>query len=349
MPWRRTPARAGRMGGDAMIGSNTSRARGTFLAGLGGLLLWSASGCATSQRSIPRPSPGQPVDMTCAQAAANEGDWMRAATLWNELFLRGGDDRVLACRETARALAELGDLEGARAVLELGMRRDPDHPALLEMQGDVLAQMGFRRAAEAAYVEALDEDPDRPRALLELARVRIDLGREPLALEALRKRLALGFADAETYLLRARALAACNQPEQAYDSFVKAFELGADDPHFLVSAACLSFDERMRSSPSCRQQSIEWLQLAVESDPQLTLAHFYLGVMREEAGELDQALAHYERAVETDPSYGPALTRLALALAALDRGERAADIAARALEHETEPARRAELKRIAGR
>ena len=330
-----------------MIGSNTSRARWVSLAGLGALLLWSVSGCAAARRPIYRPSPGQPVDMTCAQAAADQGDWSRAAALWNELFLRGGDDRVLACRETARALAELGDHESAQAVLELGLRRDPGHPALLEMQGDVLAQMGFRRAAEAAYVQALDADPDRAHALLELARVRIDLGREPLALEALRKRLALGAGDAETYLLRARALAACNQPEQAYDSFVKAFELGADDPFFLVSAACLSFDERMQSSPACRQQSIEWLQLAVESDPQLTLAHFYLGVMCEEAGRLEAALAHYERAVETDPGHGPALTRLARALAALDRDERAADIAARALEHETDPGQRAFLKRLA--
>jgi tetratricopeptide (TPR) repeat protein len=293
--------------------------------------------------------PGQPVDRARAQAAADEGDWSEAAMLWNELFLRGGEERVLACRETARALIELGDLESARGVLELGLRRDPGHPALLEMQGDVLARMGFRRAAEAAYVQALDAEPDRPHALLELARIRIDLGREHLALEALRKRLALGAVDAETYLLRARALAACNQPEQAYSSFVKAFELGADDPLFLLSAACLSFDERLQASPECRQQSIEWLQLAVESDPQLTLAHLYLGVMCEEAGQQEQALEHYERAVETDPSHGPALTRLAQMLETLGHGERAAAIATRALEYEQEPGQRARLKRLAGR
>ena len=325
---------------------NTMTRLGALLLGCAGLGV--AGGCASQDRSIPRPKPGQLVDVDEARAATAAGEWRTAAALWNELFLRGGgEERVEACLQTARALAELEEYESARAVIDLGLRRDENNADLLEMKGDVLAAMGFRRAAEAAYASALEVDPDRPSALVELARIRIALGREHLALESLRHRLTLGEVDAQTYLLRARALAACNQPAAAYNSFVKAFELGVDDPMTLLSAACLSFDERLQSSEACRLQSMQWLRTAIESDPQLTLAHFYLGVMVEEEGDAQGALAHYRRAVETDPGHGPSLTRLAVALSDLGHGEQAAEVARRALEYEKDPDLRERLKRLA--
>jgi tetratricopeptide (TPR) repeat protein len=304
--------------------------------------------CATERSSIPRPAPGQRVDPDRARAATDAGDWETAAALWNELFMVGGADEVQSCREAARALMEMGDLDSARAVLELGMRRDPGHPELLEAQGDVLARMGFRRAADAAYSQALEVDPDRPHAMLELARIRVELGRPHQALEILKRRVALGSDDAETHLLKARALAACDRPEEAYAAFVRAFELGEDDPRFLISAACLAFDDRMRTSESCRRQSRAWLEQAVETDPQLTLAHFYLGVLDEQRGDLESARQRYDRAVETDPAHAPSLTRLAGVLDQLDQPEEAARIALLALKYEDAPGRRVRLKRIAG-
>jgi tetratricopeptide (TPR) repeat protein len=306
-----------------------------------------AAGCAGTDRGVERPESGQEVSLTRAERATQAGEWHKAAVLWNELFLRGGEERVRACREAARALIELGDHDGARAMLELGLRLDPGEPALLETQGDVLVAMGFRRAAEAAYVQALDADPERQRALLQLARVRLDLGREHLALEALDQRLALGDGDAETHLLRARALVACDRPEEAYQAFTRAIERGASDPLCLVSAASLTLDERLRDT-ACRAQARTWLERASASDPQLTLAHYYLGVLREEEHDLEGALLHFERAVETDPGDPRSLTRLASVLDALGQGERAASIADRALEHERDPESRARLKRIAG-
>jgi tetratricopeptide (TPR) repeat protein len=327
-----------------MIHPNASQ---IALSALLPVLLWTA-GCAAEGHAVKRPEPGQEVNLARAERATQAGDWHKAAVLWNELFLRGGGERVRACRETARALIELGDHDGARAVLELGLRLDPGEPALLETQGDVLVAMGFRRAAEAAYVEALDADPERQHALLELARVRIDLGREHLAIEALEQRLALGADDAETHLLHARALVACDQPEEAYQAFIQAIEKGADDPLCLVSAASVSFDERLPDRSACRAQARAWLERASETDPQLTLALYYLGVLCEEERDLEGALLHYERAVETDPGDPRSLTRLAGVLDELGQGERAALIADRALEFERDPESRARLKRIAG-
>ena len=204
-------------------------------------------------------------------------------------------------------MIELGDHDGARAVLDLGLRLDPGEPALLETQGDVLVAMGFRRAAEAAYLQALDADPERQRALLELARVRVDLGREHLAHRVPRAAPGAGRRRRrDAPALRARALVACDQPEEAYQAFIQAIEKGASDPLCLVSAASVSFDERLPDRAACRAQARAWLERASESDPQLTLAHYYPGVLREEENDLEGALEHYERAVETDPGV-PAL------------------------------------------
>lgn len=334
------PARGGRRQALKIHPNASQIAHSVLAAALG------VAGCAGVGTGVERPGRGQEVSLAQAERATEAGQWHQAAALWNELFLRG-DERVRACSEAARALIELGDHDGARAMLELGLRLDPGDPALLETQGDVLAAMGFRRAAEAAYVQALDADPERQRALTELARVRLDLGREHLALEAIDQRLALGSSDVEAQLLRARALMACDRPEEAYQAYSRAIEAGASDPLCLVSAASLSLDERLRHT-ACRTQAQTWLERATATDPQLTLAHYYLGVLCEEEHDLEGALLHFERAVETDPGDPRSLMRLANVLEELGQGERAASIADRALEYEQDPEARARLKRIAG-
>jgi tetratricopeptide (TPR) repeat protein len=240
----------------------------------------------------------------------------------------------------------LDDAESARGVVELGLRRDPGHPDLLEMQGNVLARLGFRRAAEASYQDALEVDPDRRETLLELARVQLDLDRAGAALEPLERRIELGASDPETFVLYGRALTICGRYPEAFSAFDRAFVLGLDEPRCLVAGAALYLDPGLRNDPDANERAVHWLLRAVYRDPQLTTAHYYLGLLHEDAGRDGQALMRYRRAAESDPSHAPSLYRMAVLYAKAGETERAQESARRALEFERDPARRKELEAL---
>jgi tetratricopeptide (TPR) repeat protein len=282
-----------------------------------------------------------------AQAAVRAGDHERAAALWYELFLRGGDGADQACAEAARAMCRFRDYESARGVVEQGLALHPAHPELLELDGNLLIQLGFSRAAETRFERALEVEPGRPSALLALGRLRVEIGMERAAIAPLKQRLEAGHDDADTWILLARALRAVGETDPAFEAYAQAFARGAADPTALVCAASLYIDERAkRRDPHSQDLAADWLTAAVDADPQCTPAHFYLGVVAEDRGEEERAIESYRRAIETDANFLPALTHLAEIHARRGERDAAAPIVARALAIERDPARREALKSL---
>jgi tetratricopeptide (TPR) repeat protein len=299
--------------------------------------------------SAPRKNAVSPNDeLVQARAATRAREWKLAAGRWHEIFLAADERAPEACVETARALLMLKDPESAKGVLDVGIQSFPREPELLEMQGDVLVELGFRRAAESAYDEALALDADRPSALLSLARLRLDLGMHASALEALERRIKLGACDQETWLLAARAYRGAGRLSDAYQAYDRAFVSGPADAAQLAGAASMYIDERVRRcDPSAQALSLAWLERAVALNPQCTQAHCLLGVIREDRGDESGALVAYRRAAETDPGSAQALTSLANFYGRQGDRESCAAMAKRALELETDPGRRAALEKLA--
>ena len=154
--------------------------------------------------------------LSAALRASREEDWGSAAQYWNEVFLQADGKNMRACLETARALKHLGDPESASNMLQLGLREDPDNPDLLEMKGDSLVELGFRRSAEACYERCLANDPDRIRVLCSLGCLRLSLDREEAALIPLQKAVDLGCDDPEILAELARAYRGTGQPVRAW-------------------------------------------------------------------------------------------------------------------------------------
>ncbi|HVS10104.1 MAG TPA: tetratricopeptide repeat protein [Planctomycetota bacterium] len=314
-------------------------------AGLGA----AAAGCAASPERVGRASlrtSERDVSPASARAASRAEDWRLAAARWNEVFLREGS--VEACVETARALHQLGDDESARGILDMGLSRHPADPQILGMQGDVLARMGFRRAAEACLERALAADPDRPDVLLALGRVRLELERPSAAEAALSRRIELGFSDAETWLLRARARRAAGNVRGALEDYRSAFahlDLSTE-VRDLVSAGTLYVDPALRKDERARSLAHAWLERALERDPQCTTAWHHLGLIHEDLGDQEAAIRHHRRAAESDPAHLPSLAKLAELHSQRGELSAAADMARRACALEKDPARRAALERL---
>jgi len=254
-----------------------------------------------------------------AWEATRNGQWRLAAARWNDLVQRGGAEDPIACREAGRALSRIGDDEGALEVLNMGLERAPGDPELLEVHGNVLDRMGFRRAAEESFEDALAAAPDRVSVLRSLGRVRLDLDRAAAALEPLERCRELGATDTETRLLRARALACAGQGERALEAFTEALTAADVTAEELAAAAALMCEER--EVPGCRHRSRAWLERAVALDPSCAAAHYQLGRFHAARHDLDAAAACWRRTIELDPDHVPALQLLAEWYA--DRGNEA--------------------------
>ena len=280
------------------------------------LTLLTLSACVTSRDA------GVEANERLAAAASRRGDWEVAADLWHRVYLADGLDNPRACLETSRALAELGDPASAEALLRDGVRRSPESAALHELHGRVLEETGWRRAAEAAYVKALELQPGLTTSLAGLGRVRLQLGLETSAIAPLERLVELDPTPDSVRLLTEAARSA-GQDTVAYDAYLHLFDLTQGTLWELVDAGSLGLkpglrEERRASGPVCDA----WLSRALEVDPQCAQAHIYLGRFRVLAGEEDEAAAYLMRAREIDP--GEVETVLELAELELRRGERAA-------------------------
>jgi tetratricopeptide (TPR) repeat protein len=304
------------------------------------------AGCRSTQPTLPSQR-GQRADVVSARAATRQQDWATAASRWNDVFRTSGGSPE-ACLETARAFLMLHQEECAKQVLDIGLEQFPTDPALLEMQGRVLSRMGFRRAAESCFEKSLSIDAKRPVALEELAKVRLELGLHAAATEVLQQRIRLGNCEPDVWLLAARASWQCGKLCDAFRAYEQAFQRPPCSTAELVSAASLYADERVRRKDEQAQRlALDWLTRAVQADPQCTLAHYYLGMIHEDRGDLECAAACYQRAAETDPACLSALTALAQLHHRRGNFEASRAFALRALELEKDSTRRAALERMA--
>jgi len=269
------------------------------------LILATLTACAAPQDA------GVEANERLAEAASRRGDWAVAADLWHRVYLADGLDNSRACLETSRALAELGDPDSAEALLRDGLRRFPESAALNELHGHVLEQTGWRRAAEAAYVKALELQPGLVFSLAGLGRVRLQLGLETAAISPLRRLVELD-PTPESLRLLTEAARRAGDHVVAYDAYLHLFDVTEGTLEELIDAGSLGLKPNLRelrraSAPVCEA----WLARALEVDPQCTRAHILLGTYRSLAGDEDGAVQHLTRARETDPASVEAILDLA--------------------------------------
>ncbi len=312
-------------------------------------LIVALAACATAPGRSGRAAEAASVEgeLEPAREASESGDWPAAAERWLALFEANGPHARQACLEAVRAQMAMGELEEARALLEAGLERYPGDAELYEVKGNVLHELGFRRAAESCYEEALRHEPGRNSALFARARLRLELGLAAAARVDLERCLQQGERGGELWLCYARSLCATRHPRRAFDAFARAFELGEQDPRCLVAASALYFDPEFAPRTAHeRDLSALWLQRAIAMDPDDAQARYWLALVQEERGELDAAVLNLSRVLELDRANLAALSRLAELLHRRGEWTRAAELARKALELERRPARREALETL---
>ncbi|HTF87399.1 MAG TPA: hypothetical protein VK843_03240 [Planctomycetota bacterium] len=287
-------------------------------------------------------------ELTSARRATRESRWRDAAALWREILQHADANSREACVETARALIELHDPAGAQRMVDLGLRTFADDSGLHELKARALEEQGLEHAAETAYEHALQLAPNDDRIVFALANLRHELGLNMAALQLLEPRLTSGKASAREFELAGWIYRSLHRQSQAYVSFDRAFALAPPSLAQLLSAASMYADESVRRKDArAADFSARWANQALAIDPQATAAHMILGMLAEDAQRDAQAAESYRRAVETDPASVEALSALAAVQQRRGELEDSKALAQRALALEKDPAKRAELEKLA--
>jgi tetratricopeptide (TPR) repeat protein len=301
--------------------------------------------CRMMHGALPSPA-YEPNPREAAESAMEMGNWALAAERWYALFLQDRN-AVEPCAMTARSLLHTKDADSASHVLDIGLAKHPDDPDLCELKGDALVELGFRRPAEEYYLRALKADANRVSVLLSLASLRMDLGWETAAIAPLEQAVAIKGGDAASWYMLARARRAAANSCGAFEAYAKSLALQEGSVDDLVSAATLPINDALRRAhPEAPQTMLSWLERAAARDPQCTKAHFMMGVLSEELGKKDDAIAHYRRSVETDPGCLMSLRNLAVLYASLGDEANTREIVGRALQLEKDQDRRHGLQRL---
>jgi tetratricopeptide (TPR) repeat protein len=287
--------------------------------------------------------------------AESEGDWERAAELRRRLLHEADETRTEHYVLTARALERAGQPEAGLAVLEEGLEREPcpvagplDPLPLFGERARMLVALGFCRAAEGEWLQALKIDPNAGEAWFELGCCRLRLQRAVEAAEAFDRAFQAGYREPKAFAKAAKTQRLLGRPDQAHLLYVRAIEEAPDPPPSWVWEAAANHIELPAGQVAGEDlaRAVRWARATVAERPNDADAHFVLGVLEEREGEHDRARETYRRAVELEPSHLGALTHLGRLSMRLERSFEAREMIERALVIEQRPARRSDLKAL---
>jgi predicted TPR repeat methyltransferase len=196
---------------------------------------------------------------------------------------------------------------------------------LLFLQGVQAFQAGDLDAADRHFEASLQRLPGRPSTLMNLAAVRIRLGRPAEALPLLDAALAQEPTDAEAWGHRGTALAALGRTEEAVAAFDRVLALAPAQPAALFQRA------RHLTTLGRHAEALVSLDALLAVRPEDIEAWFKRGEALQALGRPTEALAAYERVLALQPAAALAWTQRGGILKDLGRLPEAAESFRRAL------------------
>ncbi|CAB3792073.1 tetratricopeptide repeat protein [Pararobbsia alpina] len=222
-----------------------------------------------------------------------------------------------AILQEAIGLHMKGQFEGAAALYEKLLEREPRNPDILQLLGIcVLARGQADRAVELLGL-SIELDPDQPPAHANLGRALKELGRGDEAIASFDRAIvaAPGYVDA--WIDRGNTLSALGRINESLASFDAA--LSADPGHVGAlnnRSAALRELKRYDEALACLHRAIE-----IEPDNVDTLLN--LSTALRNVGNDEESIACVDRILARDPQHAPALNNRANALANLRRYQEA--------------------------
>lgn len=196
---------------------------------------------------------------------------------------------------------------------------------------DLLSQIYISQGLVDEGLKVLEKgflaNPDNYMSISGYGIALIKQGRHQKGAQFLEEAITIFDKDTEVWNLLGVAYWILGDPERAEDRFEKALELDPEDAVVNVNVGSFFMSiAQGTNNPSDILRSVRYFRTAVANDPTLASAFNGLGGALEMAGNKDEAILNWEKALEVDPSY--ALSAYNLALVYLEKGDKT-----RALEY----------------
>jgi tetratricopeptide (TPR) repeat protein len=231
----------------------------------------------------------------------------RSALALMEDAPRGQRDSLPAVIERNWALLDLKQQAAARKGIEQGLELSRS-PELLVQYGTLKLQQGLFEQARAAATEALEKDPENVKAVEVLASSYRAVGQGSTAIQKIHDYAAGRPKSFQLQLLLGEWLEASGQLQEARSALLAA--KGVEPSSTTADLAIAELDMRHGNEAAARPTLS---RLVKESDN--VVANLLLGYLDDSSGHAEEAMAHYQRVVESDPGNVVALNNLAFALA----------------------------------
>ncbi len=156
-----------------------------------------------------------------------------------------------------------GEWEKAIALLNAGLVENPTSATLFEARGALYRALGYRRAAQRDFEQAVELDPERGKAWFGLGLVRQELGLSSIAVSAFERAASLDVDSAELHLSWARAHRALGQRSPAAEHYARTIELHEQHPNEGLLAEISAFfeEEGARAPEATREAFLQALRL----------------------------------------------------------------------------------------
>jgi tetratricopeptide (TPR) repeat protein len=199
------------------------------------------------------------------------------------------------------------ELDSARNAVDEARRMTKEHPEFADWHfrlGKLLAQSGETAEALECYGRALEANPRYARCWHERAGLHLREEHWVEALADLKRALELVGLHDEDALTRARELEAKGKKAEAAHAYWDALRAEPDRGSRHIELGKLFFREGLL------EQATRELSLGISIKPQYADGHHFLGLVAQQQGRPDQAIAHFQGALAANPRY----TRAAIAL-----------------------------------
>ena len=231
---------------------------------------------------------------------------------------------VILALYSARFVARCGDWESDATLFAATVRDSPRSAKAHSNRGFTLQVAGSTAEAIESYHRALSIAPGMTGTRMSLANLLLQTGVPQESVEQFRQVVTQDPAISVAWSGLGSAQEALDQVEEAGASYRKALDLSLGRNREALAGAA-----RIRARTGQEEEAVALLESMLRSDPSnaalksdLAHAHYLLGVRRLQEDRHEDFLKSMRRAVELDPSEGPA--HYNLALDALESGDVAA-------------------------
>jgi len=231
-----------------------------------------------------------------------------------------------------------GQLQEALEEIAHLLEREPDRPDLVVKQADVLGALGATADAVSQYQRALRACPDFLEAAIKLGTLYLQMGAEQLAAEQFSRAVEINDRIVDAYVGLAVSQKLAGRDSDALATLSLAAAIHPNSPFLFSEAAKLVFKAVLAHAADVGPNGdpLDATTAVINAhfkqsrqggrDPDL---HYRLGVLMMGVGQISQAIRCFEAALDANPTFARARTKLAVCLFESDRGPEAMELLAK--------------------